>query len=213
MMMSTPWWKASWRREDTLASSASESRERPDQKPDSPADPKRDRPEEGPGIPPAGGRSMPYLDDLYREVVLDHYRNPRGRKKLDHPSVHVEGFNPSCGDQVHVALSLQGDRINGVEVQCQGCSISVASGSMMAELLVGKTRQEVQRLAEAFKATMHGREPEPGLDLGDLEALEGVRRFPVRIKCALLAWTTVQEALAAFAASGGPGESIPEREQ
>jgi nitrogen fixation NifU-like protein len=149
---------------------------------------------------------MPHLDDLYREVVLDHYRHPRGRKKLDHPSVNVEGFNPTCGDQVHVALALEGDHIREAEVQCQGCSISVASGSMMAELLVGKTQEEVNRLAEAFKATMHGREPQAGLDLGDLEALEGVRQFPVRIKCALLAWTTMQEALEAFAKSGKAGE-------
>jgi len=152
----------------------------------------------GPGTPGPVNRAMPHLDDLYREVVLDHYRHPRGRKKLENPDVNVEGFNPSCGDQVHVALDLEGDRVRDVEVECQGCSISVASGSMMAELLVGKTQREVNQLAESFKATMHGRDPEPGLDLGDLEALEGVRQFPVRIKCALLAWTTVQEALAAF---------------
>jgi nitrogen fixation protein NifU and related proteins len=159
---------------------------------------------------PAGGlasRAMPQLNDLYREVVLDHYRNPRGRKRLDHPNVNVEGFNPACGDQVHVALAIEGERIREVEVECQGCSISVASGSMMAELLVGKTRQEVVELAEGFKATMHGREIEPGVDLGDLEALQGVRQFPVRIKCALLAWTTVQEALAAFSKERIPGKN------
>jgi len=142
---------------------------------------------------------MPQLDDLYREVVLDHYRHPRGRKKLSHADVSVEGFNPTCGDHVQVALEVENGTIREAQVECQGCSISVASGSMMAELMVGKSKEDVDRLAESFKAMMHGRDPEAGLDLGDLEALEGVRQFPVRIKCALLAWTTVQEALAAFA--------------
>jgi nitrogen fixation NifU-like protein len=149
--------------------------------------------------PSSSDRATPPLDDLYREVVLDHYRHPRGREELHDPNVSVQGYNPTCGDQVHVALALEGDRIREAQVECQGCSISVASGSMMAELLSGKTREEVDQLAEGFKAMMHGREAEPGLDLGDLEALEGVRQFPVRIKCALLAWTTLQEALAAFA--------------
>lgn len=143
-------------------------------------------------------RMMPQLDDLYREVVLDHYRHPRGRKHLEHPDVAVEGFNPSCGDQVHVALTVRDDHIKEVQVECQGCSISVASGSMMAELLVDKSREEVAALSDGFKSMMHGRAPEAGMDMGDLEALEGVRQFPVRIKCALLAWTTLQEALASF---------------
>ena len=144
-------------------------------------------------------RSTPHLDDLYREVVLDHYRHPRGREKLAEPNVSVEGYNPTCGDQVQVVLSVEGNRIQKAQVECHGCSISVASGSMMAELLTGKTQEEVNHLAESFRAMMHGRDPEAGLDLGDLEAQEGVRKFPVRIKCALLAWTTLQEALASFA--------------
>jgi nitrogen fixation NifU-like protein len=145
-------------------------------------------------------RGLPHLDDLYREVVLDHYRHPRGRKKLDDPAVTVEGYNPTCGDQVHVALELDQGRIKAAQVDCHGCSISVASGSMMAELLVGKDEAEVDSLTESFKNMMHGHEPEAGMDMGDLEALEGVRQFPVRIKCALLAWTTLQEALAALRA-------------
>jgi nitrogen fixation protein NifU and related proteins len=157
-------------------------------------------------------RSTPHLDDLYREVVLDHYRHPRGRRELADPNVSVQGYNPTCGDQVHVALALEGDRIKEVQVECQGCSISVASGSMMAELLQGKTKEEVDHLAESVKGMMHGREPEPGLDLGDMDALEGVRQFPVRIKCALLAWTTLQEALTAFAhrTAAASGAEAPE---
>lgn len=138
------------------------------------------------------------LDDLYREVVLDHFKHPRGRAPLADPAVNMEGYNPTCGDQVHVALAVEGDRIKAAQVVCHGCSISVASGSMMAELLLGKNEKEVDELAEGFKDMMHGREVDPSLDMGDLEALGGVKKFPVRIKCALLAWTTLQEALEAF---------------
>ncbi len=152
-----------------------------------------------PAASPAPNRQLPHLDDLYREVVIDHYRHPRGRKELPDANVSAEGYNPSCGDQARVALAVEGDRVKDVHVDCHGCSISVASGSMMAELLVGRSREEIDQLAESFKAVMHGREPAPGVDMGDLEALEGVQQFPVRIKCALLAWTTLQEALAAFA--------------
>ena len=135
------------------------------------------------------------LDDLYREVVLDHYRRPRGRQPLSHPSRSVEGFNPSCGDQIHLALTVEGDQVKEIQVECHGCSISVASGSMMAEMVPGHDVAEVRRLIQAVKGMMQGKEPDPALDLGDVEALEGVRKFPVRVKCALLAWTTLEEAL------------------
>jgi len=141
---------------------------------------------------------LPELDDLYREVVLDHYRSPRGRAPLEHADVHNEGFNPVCGDEVRVALCFDAGRVAGVEVQGRGCSISVASGSMLAERLAGLAAAEVEGLAAAFKALMHGEPVPDGVDLGDLEALSGVRRFPVRIKCALLAWTTLEDALRAW---------------
>lgn len=168
------------------------------------------RPEEGgPGGPDKQGdhsgpedsratgmnRAALQLDDLYREVVLDHYRRPRGRQPLSHPSRHVEGLNPSCGDQIHVALAVEGDQVKELQVECHGCSISVASGSMMAEMVPGQDVTDVRRLIEAVKGMMQGKEPDPALDLGDVEALEGVRKFPVRVKCALLAWTTLEEAL------------------
>lgn len=145
-------------------------------------------------------RGLPHLDDLYREVVLDHYRHPRGHKELESPDIDAGGFNPTCGDQVRVAVEIEQDRIRDLQVECQGCSISVASGSMMADLLVGKNQQEVERLTQSFTAMMHGQTPDPELDLGDLVALEGVRKFPVRIKCALLAWTTLSEAMRSFLA-------------
>jgi nitrogen fixation NifU-like protein len=135
------------------------------------------------------------LDEIYRDVVLDHYRSPRGRTEIASPDARGEGTNPLCGDEITLALKFDGDRIQEVAVQGRGCSISVASGSMLAELLPGKTRAEAVRILDAFKALMHGHPAPEGLDLGDLDALEGVKKFPVRVKCALLAWTTLEEAL------------------
>jgi len=135
------------------------------------------------------------LDDLYREVLLDHYRNPRGRKPIAGAGLQVEGFNPACGDQLKLAVDLEGETVRDIQVDSRGCSISVASGSMMADLVRGRSRAEVERLFEAFRGMMQGQPPDPAVDLGDLEALEGVRKFPVRVKCALLAWTTLHEAL------------------
>lgn len=139
---------------------------------------------------------MVQLDEIYRDVVLDHYRSPRGRTPIDSPDTRAEGTNPLCGDEVTLELRFHGDRIDEVAVKGRGCSISVASGSMLAEILPGKTRDEAARIIAAFKALMHGQKPADGVELGDLDALEGVNKFPVRVKCALLAWTTLEEALA-----------------
>jgi len=143
------------------------------------------------------------LDDLYREVILDHYRNPRRKGTLEHPDRHADGQNPLCGDEISLDLALDGDRITDVRLQGRGCSISQASASMMAEAIAGKTIAEVEALAHRFKAMMEIEAGDPGIDpsrpgaaLGDLEALQGVRRFPVRIKCADLPWATLAQALA-----------------
>lgn len=141
--------------------------------------------------------SFPQLDDLYREVVLDHYRNPRGGEPLARCDLTNEGFNPVCGDEVTIGVQVEGGRIAGLEVHSRGCSISVASGSMLAELLRGKTLFEARLIAEDFRRMMHGEIQADDVDLGDLEALEGVQKFPVRVKCALLAWTTLTDALKA----------------
>jgi nitrogen fixation NifU-like protein len=145
---------------------------------------------------------FPELDALYRDVVLDHYRTPRGRKPLPKPDVENQGFNPVCGDEVKVALRIEGGRIAEAAIQGRGCAISVAAGSMLAELLVGKTSAEVEKLGEAFRAMLHGQPVPAGVDLGDLEALEGVKNLPVRVKCALLAWTTLRDALKALEKNG-----------
>ncbi|HLU31307.1 MAG TPA: SUF system NifU family Fe-S cluster assembly protein [Acidimicrobiia bacterium] len=143
------------------------------------------------------------LEDLYRDVILDHYRNPRHRHPLEHPDATAEGVNPLCGDEVKVELTFDGDRVSDVAVTGQGCSISQSSASMMSAAIVGKTRAEITELAERFHLMMTsedetaaGLDPErPGGALGDLEALQGVRKYPVRIKCARLPWTTLEQAL------------------
>jgi nitrogen fixation NifU-like protein len=145
---------------------------------------------------------MAALEELYREVILDHYRNPRKRGTLAHPDGHAEGNNPLCGDEITVDIALDGDRVAEVRFTGQGCSISQASASMMAEAIEGRTLAEIDELTHRFKMMMEIEEGDPGLDpskpgaaLGDLEALQGVRRFPVRIKCADLPWATLVEAL------------------
>lgn len=138
------------------------------------------------------------LDSLYREVVLDHYKSPRGREPVAAPDVEHEGYNPVCGDEVHLALAMDGAEVRDIQLKCRGCAISVASASMLAEILPGKTREEVERLAEIFRRMIHGEAPPEGVDLGDLEALRGVAKFPVRVKCALLPWMTLREALRAW---------------
>jgi nitrogen fixation NifU-like protein len=138
-----------------------------------------------------------FLNDLYREVIMDHYRSPRYREPVDAPDMTAEGYNPLCGDEVSLQLKCQDGRIEKIGVQVRGCSISQASGSMMAEQLIGKTLAEAGVLVEAFQRMMQGETLEDiGEDLGeDIEALLGVRKFPVRVKCALLPWTTLGEEL------------------
>ncbi len=138
------------------------------------------------------------MDALYREVVLDHHRRPRGAEPLDDYDVQAAGKNPSCGDEVTLQVRFgDADRIEAVGVLSQGCAISTSSGSMMAELIEGRSIGEVKELADRFKHVMHGDEFPTDVDLGDLEALEGVKKFPVRIKCALLPWITLLDAVLA----------------
>ena len=153
---------------------------------------------------------MPGLEDLYREIILDHYRNPRNRGELPVPPAHrSEGFNPLCGDEVQVYLDVDGDQVADVRVTGQGCSISQSSASMMSQAVKGKSVDDARQLVRAFKAMMSIHEHELDGDdedgdgdgslrevkLGDLEALRGVVKFPVRIKCATLAWNTLQQGL------------------
>ena len=151
---------------------------------------------------------MPGLEDLYREIILDHYRNPRNRGELDIPPAHrVEGFNPLCGDEVVVYLLVDDGLVSDVKISGQGCSISQSSASMMSSAIKGKSVDEARALIRAFKGMMSiheqrldGEEEDPTplapeVKLGDLEALQGVVKFPVRIKCATLSWNTLAQAL------------------
>lgn len=145
---------------------------------------------------------MSSLEELYRQVILDHYRNPRHRGSLSGSHVHAEGSNPSCGDEFSIDLRIEDGAIVDVAIQGQGCSISQASGSMMSDAVLAKTVDEARSLTTVFKLMMgidDGDDPldpeRPGAVLGDLEALQGVRKFPVRIKCAGLPWATLTDAL------------------
>ena len=138
------------------------------------------------------------LDDLYREVILDHYRSPHGADPVANPAVEVEGHNPLCGDELVMQLDVAEGRIRAMHIEPRGCSISVASASMLAQQLEGATVDEAIALKKTFLDVMQGGEWPEGLDPGDLEALEGVKNFPVRIKCALLAWMTMEQALANY---------------
>jgi nitrogen fixation NifU-like protein len=147
---------------------------------------------------------MPGLEDLYREIILDHYRTPRNRGELPPPAAHAVGHNPLCGDEIDVYLQVDGDTVTDVKVGGQGCSISQSSASMMSQAVKGRSVAEVRALVRRFKGMMSIEEESPDGDgvataeikLGDLEALQGVVKFPVRIKCATLAWNTLIEALA-----------------
>lgn len=163
---------------------------------------------------------MSGLEDLYREIILDHYRSPRNRGELESPPALVErGFNPLCGDEIVVYADIDDGVISDIRIGGQGCSISQASASMMSAAVKGKTVDEARALTEAFKAMMsvHGSELATGdpddldavgavvddVELGDLEALRGVVKFPVRIKCANLSWNTLGLVLEGGEGSGG----------
>jgi nitrogen fixation NifU-like protein len=143
------------------------------------------------------------LENLYREVILDHYRSPRNREPLTVVDAHAEGVNPLCGDEVVVDMKIEDGRVTGVSVRGQGCSISQSSGSMMSEAIKGLNRDEIADLTDRFRRLLslenedidHEHSEDHGL--GDLEALQGVRKYPVRIKCAYLPWTTLEQALGA----------------
>jgi len=141
-------------------------------------------------------KTLPQLDELYKEIILDHYRHPYGKEPLEKVDYHAEGMNPLCGDEVKLSLQLDNDKVQKVHIEGHGCSISVASGSMLAQILRGKSISQAKEILKSLKNVMHGKLNEDDFDLGDLEALTGVKKFPVRIKCALLPWTTFEEALA-----------------
>ncbi|MEM8746635.1 MAG: Fe-S cluster assembly sulfur transfer protein SufU [Actinomycetota bacterium] len=148
---------------------------------------------------------MPGLEDLYREIILDHYRTPRNRGELDTPpATRIDGHNPLCGDEITLFLLLDGEGdeavVADIKIGGQGCSISQSSASMMSQAVLGKPVSEARALLRRFKSMMGIDEVElvdgdDEVSLGDLEALQGVVKFPVRIKCAVLGWNTLANAL------------------
>lgn len=131
------------------------------------------------------------LDDMYRDVILDHYRFPRGKKALSHFDIQAEGMNPACGDEINLEVELDNGKVKDLHVDCRGCAISVASGSMLAEISKGKSIEELKEFAAIVKKMLKGESVTLPKNFGDLDALQGVKQFPVRIKCALLAWVTL----------------------
>ena len=138
------------------------------------------------------------LDELYREVILDHFKNPMHSGELPDAHIKAEGANPLCGDELTFYVALDNGRIHDIRFRAKGCAISQAAASMLAGQLEGKTLEETQRLIDAMKALMQGLAPDESVDLGDLEALSGVRKFPVRIKCAALSWNVVEQGLEGY---------------
>ena len=139
------------------------------------------------------------LDDMYRDIILDHYRAPRGRQPIDRTDISSDGMNPSCGDEIAMDVQTKDGVLENIHVDCKGCAISVASGSMLAEAVKGKPLEEVRKLTEAVRKMLKGESEEIPEEFDDLESLKGVRNFPVRIKCALLAWITLLEGLDQYA--------------
>ena len=135
------------------------------------------------------------LDDMYRDIIMEHYRFPRGDEKISDPDMKNEGYNPACGDEIEIMLKMNQDIIETVSVSCAGCAISTASGSMLAEICEGKTLAEAKKIAGIVKGLLKGEEFDESYDIGDIEALQGVKKFPVRVKCALLSWTTLVDAI------------------
>ncbi len=136
------------------------------------------------------------LRDLYQEVVFDHNRNPRNFRVIEDADRTIEGFNPLCGDRITLYIKLDGDRITDVSFQGQGCAISTASASLMTEIVKGKTIQEAEKLFQAFHKIVTGQDDDLKLEeLGKLAVLTGVRQYPSRIKCATLAWHSLESAL------------------
>ena len=136
---------------------------------------------------------MSILDALYKELILDHYKRPRNRGEILHATLRQEGLNPSCGDELELFLTIQDDKVEDVKFTGEGCAISQASASMMTEAIKGKSLQEALETSRKFKDMIQGQPPAD--ELGDLKLLQGISKLHARVKCATLAWITLEKAL------------------
>ncbi|WP_428911126.1 Fe-S cluster assembly sulfur transfer protein SufU [Niallia sp. Krafla_26] len=140
------------------------------------------------------------LDALYRQVIMDHYKNPRNKGVIEDDSLTINMNNPTCGDRIQLTLKVENDKVVDAKFTGEGCSISMSSASMMTDAIKGRPVEEALKLAHTFSDMVQGKDPhadheDDDLDLGDIEALSGVCKFPARIKCATLAWKAMEKAL------------------
>ncbi|MCM3663347.1 SUF system NifU family Fe-S cluster assembly protein [Mesobacillus subterraneus] len=136
------------------------------------------------------------LDNLYRQVIMDHYKNPRNKGVLDEGSLTVNMNNPTCGDRIQLTMKVEDGKVTDSKFEGEGCSISMSSASMMTQAIKGRSVEEALKLSQIFSDIMQGNDyDEDELDLGDIEALQGVAKFPARIKCATLAWKAMEKGL------------------
>ena len=136
------------------------------------------------------------LDTLYRQVIMDHYKNPRNKGSLEDGSLVIDMNNPTCGDRIHLTLKVEDGIVADAKFDGEGCSISMSSASMMTQIIKGKSSEDALKLAGIFSEMIQGKDYDEGdLDLGDIEALQGVSKFPARIKCATLAWKAMEKGL------------------
>ncbi|MCZ2260471.1 Fe-S cluster assembly sulfur transfer protein SufU [Sporosarcina sp. G11-34] len=133
------------------------------------------------------------LDQLYRSVIMDHYKTPRNKGVIEGSSVTVDMNNPTCGDVIHLTMQVEEGTVQNAKFEGEGCSISMASASMMTQMIIGKSVEDALSLANTISDIMLGNEYDDSIDLGDIEALSGVAKFPARIKCATLAWKAMEQ--------------------
>ncbi|MFD1205807.1 MULTISPECIES: Fe-S cluster assembly sulfur transfer protein SufU [Sporosarcina] len=135
------------------------------------------------------------LDQLYRSVIMDHYKNPKNKGVLEDNNITIDMNNPTCGDVIHLTLQVEDGVVQDAKFEGEGCSISMASASMMTQLVKKKKVDEALNYAHVFSDMMLGKEVDDSVDLGDIEALSGVAKFPARIKCATLAWKAMEKGI------------------
>lgn len=133
------------------------------------------------------------LDQLYRRVIMDHYKNPRNKGSIEDGALTIDMNNPTCGDRIHLTLQVEDGKIRNAKFDGEGCSISMASASMMTQAVKGKSVEEALQLSSTFSEMMLGKDYDDSLDLEDIESLSGVSQFPARIKCATLAWKAMEK--------------------
>ena len=139
--------------------------------------------------------SFDNLDTLYRQVIMDHYKKPRNKGMLEDGSMTIDMNNPTCGDRIRLTMKIEDGKVNDVKFDGDGCSISMSSASMMTQAIKGKDVDTALAMSETFSLMIQGKEYDDEMDLGDIEALQGVSKFPARIKCATLAWKAMEKGL------------------